>query len=151
MTTLLLHRSRASAVKTNVKYNSLFVQFYSLSIGLAFGLGGAFLLGGTARFAGPDFAGAISMVAWLPVSAHVIWGVIFLGYGLALVFLIGRRAAIHALRAGVALYLFLVSGFVIALWLDGRAALSGIVAYGVFAIAHLLLSDHLLSRGWEGC
>lgn len=141
--------------------NNLFVRFYTLAAGLAFGLAGAFALGGASRFAGPSFEGARDLVSWLPGHPHLWWGALFAVYGVALVASLGRAIAVHVLRFGVVVYLFLTVSFVssvvferAAVLQDGsivRAALSGIVAYGTFTVFHLTLSDHLTHRGWEGC
>lgn len=166
MATLLAERRQTKSQEEQVplgpRANNLFVRLYVLMAGLGFALGGAFALGGSQRFASPAFEGARDLVAFLPGQAHVWWGGLFIFYGVLLVAALGRRvAAIHVLRFGVVVYLFLTTSFISSVVFerslvlaDGsvvKAALSGIVAYGSFAIAHLILSDHLTHKGWEGC
>ena len=137
--------------RTVIHFNTLFVRFYVLVTGLAFGLGGAFLLGGPERFSSPSFAGLRNLFGWTGIPPHLTVAALFSIYGFLLVMQLGRWHAVHVLRAGIAVYLFLVLGLAYAVAIDGRAALSGVVVYSVAAIAHAYLSDHLTHRGWEGC
>lgn len=131
-------------------YNTLFIRLYVTLLAVAVGLGVAF--GSSAiRFAGPSFKGAVNLVTWLPFPPHLIWGGLFLTYGTTLLLLLGRMAAIHALRAGVVLYLFLATSFVHSMFLQPMAAASGVVVYTGIAVIHAFLSDHLTHQGWEGC
>lgn len=132
-------------------YRALFVRFYALMACIAIGLGIAFFVGGEVRFSGHGFVGAHDLVAWLPIPAYLSWAALFLIYGLGLVAALGKKdLAIHLLRFGVVIYLFLVTSFVRSAMLDPVAALSGIVIYTATAVAHLFLSDHLTQLGWGG-
>ena len=132
-------------------YNSLFVRIYALMACLGIGLGVAIVVGGTERFSGPSFRGPHNLVDWTGMPAYAVWGVVFLAYGLSLVFSLGRRAAIHVLRVGIALYFFFVLSFATSVAVDPKASITGCVAYTITAVVHLYLSDHLHHRGWEGC
>lgn len=132
--------------------NTLFFRFYVLVVGLAFGLGAVFYIGGVPRFSGPSFVGARDLVGWVPyLRPHEVFGLIFLIFGLMLVGGLGRVWAVHVLRFGVALYLFFVVSLAHSAFSDGHVPFTGIVVYTACALAHLLLSDHLHARGWEGC
>lgn len=133
-------------------YSKLFVRLYVLCACLGIGLGVAILVGGAHRFSGPSFVGPRDLVEpWLPWPAYWAWGTLFASYGLWVVFALGRRHAVHTLRFGVVVYLFLVLSFARSVGMDVRASLTGVVAYSAIAVLHLLLSDHLAHRGWERC
>lgn len=126
----------------------LFVRFYALGIALAIGLGTAMLAGGPERFATPSFESAVRLVAWMPGPPNVPWACVFLIYGTALVFVLGKPIAVHVLRFGIAVYLFFVTTFIWSLFINTKASLAGLVIYSAFATGHLFLSDHLSQKGW---
>lgn len=136
---------------TRLNFTTLFLRCYVLAACQGVALGGVFLLGGANRFAGPSFETPRNLFAWTGLPAHWIWGGVFLTYGLALVLSLGRERAVHVLRGGLALYLFLALSFAGSVFADARAAMSGFVSYTIIALIHLVLSDHLHNRGWEGC
>lgn len=131
-------------------YNKLFVRLYTLCACLAIGLAFAVTAGGEKRFSGPSFNGPRALVEyWVPPGyAHWVWGLMFLCHGLWLVFAMGRRMAVHALRFGIVTYTFLALSFGGSVASTPTAAGTGVVAYLIFAAIHLYLSDHLTSRGW---
>lgn len=134
-----------------MNFQSLFFRMYVLMACLGIGLGMAILAGGADRFSGPSLTGPRNLVSWTGLEPHLVWGSAFLIYGLILVFALGRQVAVWALRGGVALYLFFVISFATSIVVEPRASITGLVAYGVFSLIHLYLSDHLHNRRWEGC
>lgn len=128
---------------------TLLLQIYSLKIALAFGLGAVILAGGDQRFNNPSFQSPRDLVSWTGLDARVVWGILFLALGAALVFTIGMRLAVHVLRFGMVVYMFLVVGFIVSVINSPAASLTGIVAYGTFGIAHALVSVHLDKYGWN--
>lgn len=135
-------------MRTRIEFSTLFVRLYVLMVALAFGLGAAFLLGKTERFSEPSLAGMRNLVGWLPVAPHILWGAVFLVFGLSLIGALGRSVAVHVLRGGMVIYLFMVTGLVMAPFEEPKASLTGIVVYmGMFG-CHAVLADHLAHRGW---
>lgn len=132
-------------------HGGLFVKVYMLMVALAGGLASAFLVGGEARFAGPSFATPRALVQWLPIDAYLVWGIGALAYAVCLILTLGRPLAIHVLRAGIILYFLLALSFAGSVVVDAKAAASGFTTYFVIATLHLVLQDHLSSRGWERC
>ncbi len=133
----------------SVKPETLLIQMYMLKVALAFGLGGVVLMGGSGRFSNTTFGGPRDLVDWTGIPAHVIWGLMFLALGTGLIWSVGKPAAVHFLRFGMVVYVFLVITFVVSVVNSPTAALTGVVAYGVFATAHALLSTHLAAYGWK--
>jgi hypothetical protein len=133
-----------------LNYTSLFLRGYVLMAAQGLGLGGVFMFGGESRFSGPAFHSLRDLTEWTTIPPHWVWGGVFMAYGFTLVFALGKSWAVHVLRGGLALYLFLALSFGGSAWNDERAAWSGLVSYSILAVVHLILSDHLSSRGWEG-
>lgn len=132
-------------------YNSLFVRVYALMACLGIGLGVAVAVGGDDRFSEPSFTTPRALVSWLPIAPHWVWGLMFIVFGTVLVITLGRRIAVHVLRFGIVVYLFLATSFAGSVQVDARASFVGIVFCSGLAVLHLLLSDHLTSKGWERC
>jgi len=127
------------------------VKVYVLMAALAMGMSGAFIVGGEARFSSPSFTVPAQLVQALPFGSNVAWGTFFFCYAIALIYTLGRSGAIHVLRFGIALYLFLAISFGGSVVVDTKAAASGAITYIAIATLHLFLQDHLSSRGWERC
>lgn len=136
---------------SQINFGDLFVRVYTLMVGLAFGLGTVTISGGAARFSSPSFDGPKNLVSWLPfLPEHTYWGLIFLAYGCGLVVSMGRQYAVHILRLGIVVFLFLAVGMSASLIGAPKAALTGVVTYTAIASLFLLLSDHLRVHGWGG-
>ena len=138
-------------MNTRLNFTTLFLRCYVLAACQGVALGGVFLLGGDNRFSSPSFETPRNLLAWTGLPAHWGWGTVFLMYGLALVMSLGQDRAVHVLRMGLALYLFLALSFAGSVFADARAAMSGFVSYTIIALIHLVLSDHLHGRGWKEC
>lgn len=128
----------------------LFFRTYVLLSCLGCGMGGVILTGGAARFSGPAFRGPRDLVDWLPIfDAWVYWGVLFVLYGLALGIAMKRSIAVHVLRFGMVVYTFLSLTFMLSVLQEPTVAATGCVAYLIFAVLSLFMSDHLETFGWE--
>lgn len=131
--------------------HDLFMRIYVLMAALSCGVGAVILTGGASRFSGPGFRGPRDLVAWLPFfDAWVYWGALFALHGIALALSMKRSIAVHTLRFGMVVYVFLAITFVVSVFKEPTAAAVGSVAYFVFAILALFMSDHLERFGWEG-
>lgn len=129
---------------------TLLIQMYSLMIALAFGLGVVILTGGDGRFSGTALSGARDLANWVPIlEPQEVWGALFLLLSFALVWGIGKRAAIHILRFALVVYLFLAIAFLNSSGTDPTVALTAVVAYVTFGIAHALISVELDLHGWR--
>lgn len=138
-------------MRSGIDFHTLFVRTYSLMIGLQFGLGAVMIAGGRERFSAPSFDGPRDLVAALPYfPPHVYWGLLFLLHGAALVLTMGRRGAIHVLRFGLVVCMFLTIAFLISVFTNPVAALVWVVTYAALGVLFLLLADHLHDRGWTG-
>lgn len=137
-------------MRAQINPSTIAVRMYTLLVGLALGLGGVILLGGHDRFAGESFHGARMLVEWVPVAPPwVLWGSLFIAYGLSLAWSMGRDIGVHALRFGVVVYMFLVISFLESLFPEPTAALTAVVAYTTFALIHGVLSVHVEKYGWS--
>jgi hypothetical protein len=135
--------------RLELRPETLLIQMYSLKVALAFGLSAVIVAGGEERFSGDAFKGPRALVAWLPVEPYMPWATLFLLLGAALVYGIGKPVAIHVLRFGMVVYVFLLIAFACSAFQDPTVAFTGCVAYTVFAAAHLLVSAHLDTYGWH--
>ena len=128
---------------------TLLFQMYTLMVGLAFGFGAVVLLGPSKRFSGPSFQGPRDLFRWSGSDPRIIWGLLFVGLAVALVWGIGKQAAVHILRFGLVVHAFLAITFLASTFTEPAAALTGVVAYTAFAGIHLVLSVHLRELGWN--
>lgn len=126
----------------------ILLQTYMLMVALSFGLGGVIIAGGEQRFSGPSFKGARDLVSWAG-DPHLLWGAMFILLGALLVWGVGKRMAIHFLRFGLVVFVFLALSFVRSISVSPAVALTGIVAYAIFGALHLALSLHLDKHGWN--
>lgn len=141
-------RGQREALRS-LRPETLLLQMYSLKVALACGLGAVILAGGDERFSAPALGSAKDLVAWTGANPRIVWGLLFLAIGVALIWALGKRVAIHILRFGLVVYMFFVVGLAISVFRDPAAGLMGIVVFTVLGAAHALLSVHLEKYGWQ--
>lgn len=132
-------------------HSALFVRTYILCACLAIGIGSVILLGGARRFNAPIFRTPRALVEWLPMDPHWSWGLLFLAHGVALALTYARATALHVLRFGIVVHLFMAIGVASSVALEARAPAVAVVGFLFFAGIHLFLSDYLAGRDWDGC
>lgn len=135
---------------TQTAADTFLLRLYTLLVGLSFGLGTVILTGGPQRFASPSFDGPKALTSVLPwFSPHTYWGLLFAAYGLALIGALGRWQAVHVLRFGVVVYMFLAVALTVSVFTNPIAALTGVVTYLVLAGFHAVVSEHIAHTGWN--